>query len=242
MKITAINSTHEVYDISPTLSHKTGVFPGDVPFSRQQVLDFDEGHNLRLSSVTTTLHIGAHADGPNHYDRGGESIAERDPRIYLGDCLVLHARTPKQVSAQSVGHGSDELPVKGRVGWSELNPKWQMLTDWPAARVLVRTDSFPDPEQWNSDFASLAPNFIQDLADRGVVLIGIDTPSIDPETSKALEAHSVVAKNDLAILEGIVLSHVDEGLYTLMAQPLKIHGADAAPVRALLMRGVGRLN
>ena len=218
----------KVFDISPVISENLGVFPGDTEFSRKKLLDFENGHNILLSTITTTLHIGAHADGPNHYSAGAVSIAERDPRIYMGDCLVLHAKKL-------------ELAPGGRVGWEQLDPKWRAQTDWPAARVLVRTDSFPDPDHWNSDFASFDPGLIQDFADRGVILVGIDTPSIDPETSKTLDSHAVVAKNDMAILEGIVLSDVMEGLYTLIALPLKIAGADAGPVRAVLVDGVGRL-
>ena len=211
----------KIYDITPLISERLGVFPGDTPFKRHKLLSFEQGQHLLLSSITSTLHIGAHADGPNHYLQNGEGIAARDLNLYLGDCLVLHAKR-SQAGAR-------------RVGWKDLDPKWHSSLDWPASRVIVRTDSFPDPENWNSDFDSFAPQFIQDLSDRGVKLIGIDTPSIDPEDSKELESHQTVAKNNLAILEGVVLTDVEEGLYTLIALPLKIEGADAGPLRAVLI-------
>jgi hypothetical protein len=69
---------------------------------------------------------------------------------------------------------------------------------------------------------------------RGVVLIGIDTPSVDPFDSKALEAHQALAEHDMANLEGLVLDHVAEGEYELIALPLRIAGADGSPVRAVL--------
>jgi arylformamidase len=100
---------------------------------------------------------------------------------------------------------------------------------------LLATGSFPNPEKWNSDFAALSPELVTYLHKQGVRLVGIDTPSIDPENSKALESHQAVADCDLAILEGIVLDKVPDGLYTLLALPLKIEGADASPVRAVLL-------
>ncbi len=68
-----------------------------------------------------------------------------------------------------------------------------------------------------------------------MVLIGLDTPSVDPMTSKALESHHALARRDLAVLEGVVLAHVAPGTYTLIALPLRLEGADASPVRAVLV-------
>jgi arylformamidase len=103
--------------------------------------------------------------------------------------------------------------------------------------VLLRTGTFPDPDQWNEDFAALSPELVHALAAQGVRLVGIDTPSVDPMTSKALEAHNAVADHDMAVLEGVVLDAVPPGLYTLVALPLRIEGADASPVRAVLVAG-----
>ena len=66
-------------------------------------------------------------------------------------------------------------------------------------------------------------------------LVGIDTPSIDPERDKDLLSHQAVFQNDMAVLEGIVLDSVPDGVYTLIALPLKLRGADASPVRAVLV-------
>lgn len=217
------NDESRIFDISPLISVRTGVFPGDTPFARTQALEMEKGHNIGLSSMTTTLHIGAHADAPNHYKLGGEGIHERNLRRYMGKCLVLHA----------------DIPKGERVGKKHLKPKWQWMTEWPAPRILVSTKSFPNPDQWNSDFCSFDPELIEEWAKAGVMLVGIDTPSIDPETSKDLPSHNMVAKYDLSILEGVVLTGVPEGVYTLIALPLKIEGADASPVRAVLVDDAG---
>jgi len=104
-----------------------------------------------------------------------------------------------------------------------------------APRLLLRTGSYPDPTRFNPGFASLSPALVHVLADQGVVLVGIDTPSVDPFDSKALESHQAILHRDLAILEGLVLDAVAPGLYTLIALPLRIPGADASPVRAVLV-------
>lgn len=212
---------HKVFfDISPTISERLNVFPGDVAYQREVSLDFKRGDHLLLSSIRTTLHLGAHADGPNHYSSDGQGIGSRDLTLYMGRCLVLHANVPQG----------------DRVAREHLGAQWRNAETWPASRILVRTASFPDPEKWNSDFCSLSPSLIEDWARGGVKLVGIDTPSIDPESSKELLSHRVVAAKGLAILEGLVLQEVPEGLYTLIALPLKIENGDAAPVRAILFQ------
>jgi arylformamidase len=107
---------------------------------------------------------------------------------------------------------------------------------WPirAERVLLRTGTYPDPEHFNEDFSALSPELVDDLHGKGVRLIGIDTPSVDLFDSKDLPAHKMFLKHDMAILEGIVLADVPEGLYELIALPLKLVGFDASPVRAIL--------
>lgn len=202
------------FDISPRLSSSTAVFPGDVPFSRKVSLDFKLGDHLLLSSINSTLHIGAHVDAPNHYSTDGEPIGDRDLSFYFGKCQVISVKIPRG---------------------ERITPHF-VTTKIEAPRVLFKTQSFPDPNTWNSDFNSLHPALIKQLASEGVVLVGIDTPSIDPETSKELESHSAVAESGLAILEGIVLDDVPDGLYTLIALPLKLDEADASPVRAVLFK------
>jgi arylformamidase len=194
------------------------VFPGDVSFARNVSLDIAKGHNIGLSSIATTLHLGAHADAPNHYAAGKEGIASRDLSRYLGPVRVVEARVPRGERVSQKHLSSSEV----------------------CERMLVRTNTFPNPDQWNSDFASYSPELIEDWAKRGVKTIGIDTPSIDPETSKDLPSHAMVAKYDLSILEGLVLTDVPEGLYTLIALPLKLEDADASPVRAILIDDHGR--
>lgn len=205
----------KIYDISPEISKDLAVFPGDTPFTRDVLMDTHKGDHIGLSKITGTLHLGAHTDAPNHYAVSEEGISDRSLHYYYGPCQVIRAQTARNQ----------------RVQISDLT-----TTDILAPRVLLRTDSFPNPNRWNEDFCSLSVELIEFLVKNHVILIGIDTPSIDPATSKALEAHATVHRHNLAILEGIVLTDVQNGLYTLSALPLKIKDADASPVRAVLIQ------
>ncbi len=177
-------------------------------------MDTDHGDHIGLSKITTTLHLGAHTDAPNHYRAKASGISERSLNFYYGPCQVIEVSTP---SSQ-------------RIQWQDLKTQ-----DIKAPRVLFKSLSFPNPNRWNEDFCSLSPELIDELAKRHVILVGIDTPSVDPFASKALESHQQIFKYNMAILEGIVLTDVAQGLYTLSAFPLKLKGADASPVRAVLI-------
>jgi arylformamidase len=202
-----------IIDISPLISERIGVWPGDVAFRRDVGLAIAEGANIDLSAIHTTVHLGAHTDAPSHYVADGVGIDRRDLDLYLGPCQVVGVDTPRG---------------------ERIRPE-HVTTEITAPRVLFRTGSFPDPDDFNEDFCSLSPELIDGLAAQGVRLVGIDTPSIDPFTSKDLPSHAAVARNDLAILEGVVLDQVADGTYTLVALPLRLADADASPVRAVLL-------
>ncbi|MFY7927698.1 MAG: cyclase family protein, partial [Oligoflexus sp.] len=136
---------------------------------------------------------------------------------YLGPCMVIDV---------------------SQVGPRRILPE-DLPRDWhPTPRMLFRTLSFRHQNPFQNDFTSLSPELLQLLADKGVKLVGIDTPSVDPADSKALESHQALYRGDFAVLEGLDLDNVNAGMYTLIALPLKLEGADAAPVRAVLIDSV----
>lgn len=199
-------------DISPVLRPGIAVFPGDTPFGRTTNMSFKKGQHLDLSEVRTTLHVGAHTDAPSHYHGEGESIEKRDLSFYMGPCQVIE--------------------VSGNPG--RIKPE-HLKTEICARRVLFKTNSFPDPDHWNDDFSALSPELIRFLWSKNVLLVGIDTPSVDPATDKTLASHKAIYEADMAILEGIILTEVKPGNYQLIALPLRLEGADASPVRAILL-------
>jgi arylformamidase len=203
----------KIYDLTPKISPRLAVFPGDQRFERKVAMSMKAGAHLELSSLTSTVHLGAHADAPSHYHVKGSDISQRPLKRYMGKAQVI------RVSG---------MGPKQRVKPSDIRVPIQ------APRVLIDTQTFPDPDRWNSDFAALSPELIDWLASQGVTLVGLDTPSVDPEDSKALESHQALYRSDFAVLEGLVLKDVPEGVYTLIALPLPIEDGDASPVRAIL--------
>lgn len=202
-------------DISPPLSPALAVWPGDTPFERTVNLDIANGSNITLSDIRTTLHAGAHVDAPSHYARDGRTIERQPLELYYGPCDVVHVSVQRgaRMTPSDFAHATLTTP-----------------------RLLVATDTYPDAGVFSNDFASFAPETIAWLASRGVQLLGVDTPSVDAMSDKALLAHTAIYAHDMAILEGLVLRHVAPGSYTLIALPLAIVGGDASPVRAVLSR------
>ncbi len=199
-------------DISPLISERIAVWPGDVSFERTAGMAIADGDLVDLSSIRTTLHVGAHADAPGHYVAGGRTIEQQPLDRYYGPCRVI------RVAAEP---------------GTRLRPE-QVVDPIDASRILFRTDSLGSRERFDPGFVALSPELMGWLADRGVELVGIDTPSVDLPGEEGLASHLAAAARDLALLEGLDLSGAEPGRYTLIALPLRIEGADGAPVRAAL--------
>ena len=141
-------------------------------------------------------------------------MARSTSHPYLGPCRVIHA-----------------IGVAPLVLWQHIE---HALDAHLPPRVLVRTYERMPIDRWDAELAAYAPETIERLADRGVLLVGIDTASIDPAASKALPSHQAIRRRGLRVLENLVLDAVPEGDYELIALPLKLVTADASPVRAVL--------
>jgi arylformamidase len=201
-----------IFDITPAVSPRLQVWPGDTPPARELLQDMHRGDHITLSTLHATVHLGAHADAPSHYGVDSPTIDECSLDPYLGPCQVLRVHVPRR---------------------SCITPD-KLSFAIKAPRLLLATGTYPDPESFNTDFAALAPELVEHLFRQGVRLIGIDTPSVDLFDSKDLPSHRQCLNYDMAILEGLMLKDVPDGLYELIALPLKLVDFDASPVRAIL--------
>ena len=201
-----------IIDISPALTPDIAVFPGDTSLTREVALRMEQGDPVTLSSLHTTVHVGAHVDGPNHYSADAPGVEAWPLERCIGPCHVLH-----------VQHYGPLVPACVLDGVELTHP-----------RVLLRTDSQPDPQVFNDDFTAIDPLLVDALHAAGVELVGIDTPSVDPGSSKTLDAHARFRAHGMTILEGLRLEGVAAGAYELIAAPLNLVGFDASPVRAVL--------
>lgn len=213
------NRPKQLWDISPLISKSIPVWPGDTAFTSSTTWELSDNCPVKVSQFTMSTHTGAHCDAPSHYDADGKAIDAVSLDDYLGTCRVIHCIGAAQV-----------LPAHIQ---THIQAHLEQKSTLPT-RVLFRTYQQAPQQQWDDNFPSVHADTIQLLAQHGVRLIGIDSPSLDPQSSKTMDAHHVIQEHHMAILEGIILDEVPEGDYELIALPLKLAGLDASPVRAIL--------
>lgn len=202
-----------LYDISQPLRADLPVWPGDTPLRLERTWVLEGDCPVNVSRLTLSTHSGAHADAPLHFDPTGVAIDAVDLVPYLGPAQLL-----------SVTEGPE------RIAADEVLPRLAPGT----RRVLLRTfDAFPH-DAWPTHFRTPSPDLVEALGAAGIRLLGIDGPSLDPQDAKDLVSHQALGRWRMAVLEGLVFDDVPDGTYELIAPPLRLSGADASPVRALL--------
>lgn len=203
-----------IFDISPTLERGVAVWPGDTPFELRPVLKRSEGASVNLSSLHLSAHTGSHADAPRHFSDEGPSLEALELTPYWGRAQVVtvsKARGP--LLPEDFAHVDLRL----------------------APRLLVRSGSSGrDPSAFDRDIVYPSAELAEHLGTSGILLYGADAPSVDAVDSKTLPGHHALFRSGVAILEGLRLTEVPDGLYELVALPLKIAGGDGSPVRAAL--------
>ncbi|MFN8374715.1 MAG: cyclase family protein [Anaerolineae bacterium] len=203
-----------LYDITRTITPTLAVWPGDTTFSARALLKLSEGASVNLTTLTLSAHTGTHADAPYHYSDNGAFPAQMPLEKYIGSAHVatITRRSGGIVPADFDAHALDGMQ-----------------------RLLIHTwvSDLPD-DQWPDDFPYPTVELIDWLAARGVVLMGVDMPSVDEFHSKTLDCHHRLLHHGIVNLETIVLKGVPDGVYELVALPLKLDGVCASPVRAML--------
>jgi arylformamidase len=204
----------EIIDISLPLERDLAVWPGDTDFDYALSWRRAAGATVNVGAVRMSTHFGAHVDAPFHFLDGGQTIDELPLATFIGKALVLDVRGQEQLSRAALSkHGFEA-----------------------ATRLLLRTDAWTDHRAFPERIPVAEPEVPDWLASQGIVLLGLDLPSVDALDSKDLPNHHALARNGIAILESLNLRRVEAGVYDLVALPLRLVGADAAPVRAVLIR------
>ncbi len=202
------------FDATVPCAPGTPPWPGDTPFSCGWTMRLEAGDSVNLSSVTMSPHVGTHADAPLHVVAGGRSSDAIPVQPFNG--LV---------------HVVDVRDVRGAITLATLRDR--LCVEEPL-RVCLRTGASVAegrfPESWCWLDAAAAAH----LASRGLRLLGTDAPSVDDRVSKGLETHHALFAHGACVLENLDLRDVTPGPYELRALPMRLHGVDAAPVRALL--------
>lgn len=201
-------------DVSRTLAADIAVWPGDSPFQLQRTLQLTQSDNVNLTCLNLSAHTGTHVDAPYHFTEDGATMEAVPLDKYWG---------PAQVVTVSKSGGP-------------LHPEDFASYDLTLApRLLVRSPASDlEPSIFPREFVYPSPALAEHLAHAGIILFGSDAPSMDAEDSKTLEAHHALQDHGVAILEWLDLRQAPDGLYELVALPLKIANGDGSPVRAVL--------
>lgn len=205
---------NEWIDITQPLTKHIATWPGDTRFDYSLTYTKEQTGSVNIGQMTTSLHTGTHVDAPFHFDSNGQTIDQLDVNIFVGKAKVIDVSDKSVITKDTLS----------KFSWV------------PNMRILLRTSLPNKPERFPKDMPILDQSIAPFLAKRGVKLIGLDLPSVDPVNSKTLDTHHALHKHGIHILENVMLDHVDSGEYELIALPLSIHGADGSPVRAVIRK------
>ena len=214
------STTGRIIDISTPMTNTLAGWPGDTPYRFDLAWTRAGGSSVNVGRIASSLHTGTHADAPFHFDDAGATIDQLPLEPFVGPAWVVDCRGRATISVEDLD-GLD-------------------LAQTP--RLLFRTDAWRDRTRFPESIPTLGPAVPALLGERGVILAGFDLPSVDDLQSKTLPNHHGLAASGIMILEGLDLLRVVPGRYELIALPLRLVGADGAPVRAVLREWEGSAN
>jgi arylformamidase len=206
-----------VYDISVGIHPDMPVWPGDPPLELSRVSAISAGGNANVSRLSCSVHTGTHMDAPLHFVDGAASIESIPLKVLIGRAYVVHL--PKTAVIDAACLEAAEIPPRTK-------------------RVLFRTRNSAlwarGETKFQTDFVAIDLSGAEWLVRKGAQLVGVDYLSVAPyKRSKGV--HETLLKAGVAVVEGLDLSKVSQGRYTLYCLPLKLVGSDGAPARAVLV-------
>lgn len=205
----------QLYDISRTLSPAIAVWPGDSSFEAAQQSSLKAGDMVNVFRLALSAHTGTHIDAPFHTEPETTHPADLDLTPFIGPAHVI------TVARRAGGITPEDLAGHNLDGVQRL-----LLHTW-------YSDEIAD-DRFDEGFVYPTPALMDWLADRGGLLLGVDMPSVDPFGSSTLDSHHRQFARGLRNIENLFLRGVPDGVYELIALPLKIAGVCGSPVRAIL--------
>jgi arylformamidase len=209
-----------IRDITIPMQDSLACWPGDAPFRFTWTWRKRDGATVNVGQFQLSVHTGTHTDAPFHFDDEGATCEFLDLHPFIGPARVISVMNRRRIRRQ------------------DLEPF--DLSDTP--RLLLRTDGWTDHARFPTSIPIMDEDVPAWLRRQGVILVGVDVPSVDDLDSKDLPNHHALDRNGIAILESLDLAGVPAGVYELLALPLKLIGADGAPVRAVLRDWKSGLN
>ena len=208
-----------IYDISLNISTDLPTWPGDPEIVLIRLADMKNGDACNVTQMSASVHIGTHVDSPAHFIDG--DVVTVDQLLLsslIGKAYVLHlADEVDLISADVI----KQAPIPPRT--RRLLFKTRNSTLWEK-----------NEKQFQEGFVALSADAAKYLVDLKIGLVGVDYLSVAPYND-SITTHEILLRAGIILLEGLDLSHVSQGRYTLYCLPLKIKGCDGAPARAILV-------
>jgi arylformamidase len=207
------------YDISVTLSNDMPTWPGDPAIALQRFSKIEDGATANVTQISASLHTGTHVDAPYHFLGGDATSVDALPLgLLTGRAYVLHLPDEIDLITAEVLEQANIPPRTRRLLFRTRN-----------SSIWARGEKI-----FQKDYVSLSVDAAQYLVSHGIRLVGVDYLSVAPyKDGKAV--HTILFEAGVVVVEGLDLSQVAQGRYTLYCLPLKIAGADGAPARAILV-------
>lgn len=207
------------YDITLTLHPDMPVWPGDPAIEIERVSKIEEGASANVTRLAMTVHAGTHVDAPYHFLGGDTVTVDNLPlELLTGRALVLQLPDAVDLITAQVLRNSTIPPRTRRILFKTRNSK---IWGQPGLG-------------FQEDFVALSADGAQYLIQRGLQVIGVDYLSVAPYAD-GVPTHKILLAANVLIVEGLDLSQVPPGRYTMYCLPLKIAGADGAPARVILV-------
>jgi arylformamidase len=205
-----------LYDISLPISNGLPVWPGDPSVSLVMTSSIINGDKCNITKMQMGTHTGTHIDAPYHFLKDGMTVDEIPIETLVGPCLVVEV-------------DSKSLIKKNDFQKYDLNGHSRILFKTKNSARWAKNINYFD-----TDYVALGTEVAQYLVELNTLLIGVDYFSIESFHSVDNPVHKLLLKHNIIILEGLNLSKVRAGVYELICMPLKLHGSEGAPARAIL--------
>jgi arylformamidase len=202
-------------DVSVTVRHGMPHWPDNPPVALERVMDLGRGDVCNLSRLAMGVHTGTHMDGPVHFLPQAPGMDAMPLAAAMGEARVVEIEDRREISASELGkHG---LQAGERVLFKTLNS----ARCWQAGRFV-------------EDFVYISEQAARCLAEAGVRTVGVDYLSVGGYHADGAAIHRILLEAGIWIIEGLDLSPVTGGRYEMICLPVKLHGCDGAPARAIL--------
>ena len=202
-------------DVSVTVRHGMPHWPDNPPIVMQRPMELLRGHACNLSHLAMGVHTGTHIDAPVHFIHQAAGVDEMPLAATMGPARVIEIADPRVITADELrGHSLQA-----------------------GERVLFRTANSPrcwQADRFVEDFVYVSEQAAEHLAETRVRTVGVDYLSVGGYRADGAKIHRILLSAGIWIIEGLDLSAVRAGRYELICLPVKLHGSDGAPARALL--------